>query len=70
MKLVSIDRKILALYKDHKRKEKNIIHLKNVEKLIAQKEQLLVELEKQVKEEERDLQQLESLNLYRLFYTS
>ena len=69
MKLVSIDKKILALYEDHKRKEKNLIHLKNIEKIIAQKEQLLSQLEKQVQEEERDIQKLESLNLYSIFQT-
>ncbi len=69
MKLVSIDRKILALYEDHQRKEKNLIHLKNIEKLIAQKEKLLVQLEEQVRQEEKDIQKLESFNLHRIFHT-
>ena len=62
-----IDKKILAIHKELKRKEKIQIHLVNLMDLIQKKNLALEEVEEQIKKEEQDIKQLEKLNLFSTF---
>ncbi|MEL6638671.1 MAG: hypothetical protein AAFW73_12065 [Bacteroidota bacterium] len=65
----NIDRKILEISEKLQQKEKILIHLRNLEADIQDQEGLIFRLERQLREEERDVQQLESLNWHSLFQT-
>ncbi|MEO0777692.1 MAG: hypothetical protein AAF146_14085, partial [Bacteroidota bacterium] len=65
----NIDRKILEISEKLQQKEKILIHLRNLEADIQDQEGLIFRLERQLREEERDVQQLESLNWHSLFHT-
>jgi len=64
----TLDQQLKSAFEGVKRKEKITIHLKNLVKLIAQKEKLIVELAKEVKKEEFDEKKLEKLNVRSLFH--
>lgn len=62
-------KKLRTIYEEIVLKEKIEIHLKNIDRIIIQKEKSLKEVKKALKDEEQDIKDLERKNMHNLFLT-
>lgn len=59
--------KLQALYQEILSKEKTALHLKNLDRLVLQKEEKLKHTQLRMEQEQRDVEQLEKKSLYAIF---